>query len=164
MECQQEHNKPGSEKTSSSDKKHESKLLEPSFFADPETSAKIREAYDFLIVEENRKAYSRFIKHDKGFFSRVRYLAIKPVECYEWIMLITQITISMLFITLGIWAGIQNLHENADRLMITGVISGAFIGAGIISIFYFMHSEAVVEKCKVRFPLTPGYSKKVLAG
>ena len=138
--------------------------LEPSFYADNATSSMIKEAIDFLLVANNRKAYKRYVQHEKGFFSRARYQAIKPQECYEWLMLIVQITISLLFVVLGIWTGIQHSDETASRLMITGIVSGSFIGAGIISIFYFMHVEAVVEKCKMRFPLTSGYSKKVLAG
>jgi hypothetical protein len=51
------------------------------------------------------------------------------------------------------------------RLFITGVSSGACVGAGIISLLYLISVEFTVEQRKVRrCPITGGYVKKIIGG
>lgn len=51
------------------------------------------------------------------------------------------------------------------RLFISGVASGACVGAGIISLLYLISIEFIVEQRKVsRCPITGGYIRKIIGG
>lgn len=68
---------------------------------DPEKIEMMTEARNFLMVEENRTAYRRYVMFHEGLCSKAHWQSLAPQRCDQWSSLIIQLFISLAFIGAG---------------------------------------------------------------
>ena len=147
------------------DIRHTYEGLQNLFYGDEKDMLKKKEAYEFLIVEDNRKLYLRYVCFMKGFFTKVRWTrAIIYGRRNQWPMLGFEIVFSTLLIISGLVVSIFTGSLLATRILV-GMIAGGLLCAGVLSLIFLIAVESVVEEGREKwYMVTDGYLKKLLGG